>query len=358
MGNFSVSNDRIVLFAKPPAITSFSSLFTIKHAFQTHKVGHTGTLDSFASGLLVVCCGSLTRLAGRITEFNKTYEAVIKFGEETDTLECTGNVVRTAPLPTLEELNEGLSAFTGQIMQKPPLFSALHVNGQRASDAARSGKTVDIPSRPVTVFSSKLLEVRLSETQDGEKYVESARVSFSVSKGTYIRSLARDIALYCGSAGYLVGLRRTQVGNFKLEDAAGSARLSEFTIENAFKDAEYTLQKEKQMSLEKIQKKDGKIKKEKVPFSEEELSLQAETVQKSVEMSQEIAALCGFRNLVIKNEALALFKNGAKLHSSWFSVSPFEVEEQFAAIFTEENHFAGMLEKGENGYFKYSFVVH
>lgn len=359
MNNLSNSNDRIVLFAKPPAITSFSSLFTIKHAFNTQKVGHTGTLDSFASGLLVVCCGSLTRLAGRITEFDKTYEAVIRFGEETDTLECTGNVIRTAPLPMVEKLNEAVKVFTGKIMQVPPLFSALHVNGERASDAVRNGKQIELPARPVTVFESEILEIKYCKAD--KNLVESARIKFSVSKGTYIRSLARDIANYCGSAAYLVGLRRTKVGNFNLCDAAGFNSLSEFTIGNAYCDAELSKQKDEEVKAEKELKKQNKTngqKRERPLISEKEKLLQKETVEKSIEMNQELAALCGFKSLIIKNEALPLFKNGAKLHSSWFSVSTFEVKEQFAAIFTEDGHFTGLLEKGENGYFKYSFVIH
>ncbi|MCR5495382.1 MAG: tRNA pseudouridine(55) synthase TruB [Treponema sp.] len=352
MINSNNSNDRIVLFAKAPAITSFSSLFTIKHAFQTHKVGHTGTLDSFASGLLVVCCGSLTKLAGRITEFDKSYEAVLKFGQETDTLECTGKIIRTAPLPTLDSIKSALNFFSGQIMQRPPLFSALHVDGKRASDLARDGKSIELPARPVTVFSSELKEVQYSKVPGQENLVEYARISFTVSKGTYIRSLARDIAEKCSSASYLVGLRRTQVGNFKLEDAAAFSKLSVFNIENALKEAAFSVQKDLEI------KNKGNSKKEKFILTEEEISLQKETVEKSIEMNPELASLCGFKSIVIKNEYLPLFKNGGKLHSSWFSVSTFDIQEQFAAVFTEDNHFAGLLEKGENGYFKYSFVIH
>ena len=135
MSNLS-SPDGIVLLAKKTGLTSFTALNSVKKALNTTKVGHTGTLDSFAQGLLVVCCGRLTRLAGNITEFDKSYEAVIKFGEETDTLEYTGQIIRRAPLPSLEALEASVKKYTGKQLQAPPAFSALHANGKRASDLA------------------------------------------------------------------------------------------------------------------------------------------------------------------------------------------------------------------------------
>ena len=105
-------------------MTSFASLYDVKKALGTSKVGHTGTLDSFASGLLVVCAGRLTRLAARITEFGKTYTAAVRFGEETDTLEYTGKTIRAAPLPSAAALESAVLRFTGDIMQSPPAFSA------------------------------------------------------------------------------------------------------------------------------------------------------------------------------------------------------------------------------------------
>ena len=161
----NTSANKIVLFSKEAGKTSFSSLFTVKKAFSTTKVGHTGTLDSFAEGLLVVCVGNLTRLAGKITEFDKVYQAVLLFGEERDTLECSGKLVRTAPLPTEKALFDSVTKFTGTYMQTPPSFSAIHVDGKRASDLARSGQDVEIPSRSVTVFSSEIKEIMY---EDGE----------------------------------------------------------------------------------------------------------------------------------------------------------------------------------------------
>ena len=247
----TVNNSVIVLFAKKTGRTSFSSLYTIKKALKTNKVGHTGTLDSFASGLLVVCAGSLTRLAGRITAFDKTYQAVIKFGEETDTLEHTGKVIRTAELPELSDLEKAFEKWSGKIMQVPPAFSALHLNGKRASDLARSGASVEIAPRPVEVYSYKIIDVLFEdgsslvddttktcgESRGANKKVLACLAEFTVSKGTYIRSLARDIANSCGSAGHLAGLLRTKVGKFCLKDAAGFSSLQEFTIKSALENA-------------------------------------------------------------------------------------------------------------------------
>ena len=353
-----MNQNRIVLLAKKPGLTSFSSLFTVKHAFKTSKVGHTGTLDSFAAGLLVVCVGSLTRLAGRITEFGKTYRAVIKFGEETDTLECTGNVVRTALLPTEAQFAAAVKKYTGKIMQQPPTFSAIHIDGKRSSDLARSGKSAEIPFRQVEVFSSEIQEIMFAGTSDSDSENDKKRVlacciEFSVSKGTYIRSLARDIAIECGSAGHLVGLLRTKVGNFCLEDAAGFSDLEEFNIENAFIAAEKTRRIE-QVSIEN-KKNNIRIKTEP---DESERELENQCVKKSVPMTKELASMCGFGSLVLAEGKRVIFENGAKLHSDMFTTSPFEIKEKNAAVFTLSGDFKGLLEKNEKGYFTYSFVVH
>lgn len=344
-----INPNKIVLFAKQPGKTSFSSLFTIKHGFNTTKVGHTGTLDSFASGLLVVCVGSLTRLAGRITEFDKTYQAVIKFGQETDTLECTGNIVRSSGLPTEEKLKAAVEAHRGILMQVPPAFSAIHLDGKRASDLARCGQDAVIPPRKITVFSSEILEIKKNE----ENLVEAARIEFSVSKGTYIRALARDIANHCGSSGHLVGLLRTKVGNFHLEDAAGYDFLEKFTIESAIVTANKTRKLEKEIEE---RKKNG-IHEKKV-VSDDELQLQQECIKKSVSMTKELADFCGFGCLTLKESRIHAFDNGQKLHTDMFTSSPFDIKEKFAAVFLEDSTFKGLLEKNDQGYFGYCFVIH
>ena len=292
----------IVLFAKRPGVTSFSSLFSIKRALGTKKVGHTGTLDSFASGLLVVCTGSLTRIASYITSFNKTYDAVIEFGVETDTLEYTGKIVKTAPLPKKDDVLSALEHYTGDILQTPPLFSALHINGERASDIARSGRVAEMPSRPVTVFASEAEEFLLEDDR-----VKAVRVRFSVSKGTYIRSLARDIGSCCKSAAHLAGLRRLSVGSFRLEDAAGFSSLAPFTIRSVYQ------------TISDMQKTQSACKadaSEHTPHSGEDV--QSEVREKIQTMTESLAAECGFDTAHIFPEYEDDFKHGRPLFSSMF----------------------------------------
>lgn len=210
----------VVPFAKRRGKTSFASLSVIKRALGTTKVGHTGTLDSFADGLLVVLTGRLTRLVPHITSFDKTYLALVRFGTETDTLDPTGAVVRTGAIPARAQVEAVLPQFVGTIAQVPPLYSAIHLDGSRASDLARAGKTAVIPARNVTIYGITLLDMA----------GECALVEVRCSKGTYIRALARDIAAACGTCAHLAALRRTRVGPFSLADAAGADDLDDFTI--------------------------------------------------------------------------------------------------------------------------------
>lgn len=208
----------IMLYAKQTGMTSFAALHTVKKALSTAKVGHTGTLDSFADGLLVIAAGKLTRLVPYITGFDKTYRAAVVFGAETDTLDPTGQIIARAEPPALERLVQVLPQFMGTIEQTPPAYSALHVGGRRASDIVRSGGTVELSPRTVTIHSLQLLS-----------YNGTCGVfEICCSKGTYIRSLARDIALACGSRGSVQALRRTAVGPFLLEQAAGYECLPQF----------------------------------------------------------------------------------------------------------------------------------
>ena len=217
----------ILPYAKPYGITSFASLNIVKKTLGTKKIGHTGTLDKFAEGLLVVLSGSLTRLVPFFTLFDKTYEALIAFGEETDTLDLYGSVVKTAPLPDILSFERACASFCGNLMQTPPAYSAVHVNGKRASDLARAGQKPELAARSISVYRSTIIEKRLC----AQNRVSYARVLFSVSKGTYIRSLVRDIARACGSAAHLIGLKRTKVGCFDLEAAVWADKLEPFTID-------------------------------------------------------------------------------------------------------------------------------
>lgn len=306
-GNYAALSG-ILPYAKKSGLTSFSSLSCIKKALHTKKVGHTGTLDSFAEGLLVVLTGSLTRLVPFFTLFDKTYEAVISFGEETDTLDPSGSVIRSAPLPDSADFEKSLSAFCGNIMQSPPAYSAIHVNGKRASELAREGRLESLPERPVTVFKNEILETRLTP----ENKVRYARVLFHVSKGTYIRSLARDIALNCNSAAYLIGLKRTKVGCFSLENAAFFEDLEDFTIDSVVR-----------------RMKNGSVH---APTAEsrsffDEARQSADEVQARTEdvilrslmsFTPETAEYCGFIPLILREKHRFDFINGKPLKTHFF----------------------------------------
>ncbi|MDR2305087.1 MAG: tRNA pseudouridine(55) synthase TruB [Treponema sp.] len=203
------NRDSLLLLDKAPGITSFDSLRQVKKALNTKKVGHTGTLDKFASGLLVILTGRALRLSPWFSRCNKEYEALIRFGEETDTLDPEGSVTAEAPLPSRKAVEEAVPAFLGEILQVPPIYSAIHVGGKRASQLVRAGEVPRMKERKVNIYSIRLLSW------------EPPLASFSVScsGGTYIRSLARDLALAAGSRGRLEALRRTKVSGFRVEEA-------------------------------------------------------------------------------------------------------------------------------------------
>jgi len=201
----------LILLDKKTGVTSFQALGEIKRALGTGKVGHTGTLDKFASGLLVVLVGGALKLTPWFTHCDKKYMGKIHFGSETDTLDPEGNVIAEAEVPTREKVEKALSQFTGSIMQEPPAYSAIHIDGQRASNLARSGKTPEMKKRPVNIFKLELLSWQ----------PPLADIFVHCSSGTYIRSLARDIALAAESRAHLCSLVRTQVAGFTLEMAGG-----------------------------------------------------------------------------------------------------------------------------------------
>lgn len=214
----------IIPYAKPSGITSFASMSAVKKALGTKKVGHTGTLDSFADGLLVLLSGQITRLADIISASKKSYDVWAEFGTQTDTLDPCGAVIETSPYPALAAIEKAIPHFMGVIQQTPPEFSAIKINGKRASDRIRSGETVMLHARPIQIFDIHITGV----IKKADETVTYVRLSVACSKGTYIRSLVRDIAEYTGSCAYVKALRRTAVGNFRLEDAAGFSALPDF----------------------------------------------------------------------------------------------------------------------------------
>ena len=207
------TNASILLINKKPGLTSFSSLNDIKRTIDP-KVGHAGTLDKFARGLLVVLTGSMTRLNVLFSTMDKAYRAEIQFGMETDTLDPEGQVIATADIPNFETIQKIIPTFWGTNEQQPPQYSALHINGKRASDLARSGKEVEMAKRSITVYSFAPVS-----------YDQGVLVAdIHVSKGTYIRSLARDLGLAAGSRAHLIGLERTAIGPFSLCEAVDASQ--------------------------------------------------------------------------------------------------------------------------------------
>jgi tRNA pseudouridine55 synthase len=204
-----------IILDKPVGLGSTQAVSAVKRALREAgepktKVGHGGTLDPLASGVLPIALGEATKLAGRMLDATKTYDFTIRFGEETDTLDLEGKAVATSDVrPATADLVAVLPRFIGPIHQVPPAFSALKVEGKRAYELARAGEEVELAGRDITIQSLTLVSAD----------ADQATLSATVSKGTYIRSLARDIAHALGTVGHVTMLRRTRAGPFALKQA-------------------------------------------------------------------------------------------------------------------------------------------
>jgi tRNA pseudouridine55 synthase len=212
-----------IVLDKPVGLGSTSAVGAIKRILREAgepktKIGHGGTLDPLASGVLPIALGEATKVAGRMLDATKDYEFTIGFGVETDTLDTEGTAVATSEVrPTVAQVEAVLPRFTGAIEQVPPAYSALKIGGKAAYARARAGETVEPAPRQVTVHALRLLSANAGE----------ATLSATVSKGTYIRSLARDIARALNSVGHITMLRRTRAGPFTLESAISLDFLNE-----------------------------------------------------------------------------------------------------------------------------------
>jgi tRNA pseudouridine55 synthase len=193
---------------KPSGWTSHDVVARVRRLAGEKRVGHAGTLDPLAEGVLVVLLGRATRLADFIQAQRKTYVAEVALGTATSTDDAEGSVTATAPVPSLSGLDAVVRRFRGDIMQTPPAYSALKVGGQRAYAVARRGGAVVLEARPITIYDLQVLSL------------EPLRLEVTCSKGTYIRSLARDIAEALGTVGHLEHLLRIRVGPFALANAA------------------------------------------------------------------------------------------------------------------------------------------
>jgi tRNA pseudouridine55 synthase len=205
--------DSVLLINKPSGITSFDVIGKVRKILDQRKIGHAGTLDKAASGLLVVCAGKATRLSPYFLERDKCYRGVIQLGAETETCDEEGEIIRRVDpsFVTDSMIHAALERFKGGIMQRPPVYSALKFGGKRASDLARAGKDVEIEERMIVVSSCDLVEF--------DRIGMTITIDVNCSKGTYIRSIARDIGEILGCCGYLKKLIRTSSGFFSLDES-------------------------------------------------------------------------------------------------------------------------------------------
>lgn len=202
-------NRHLILIDKPVGTSSHAVLFPVKRAYGTRRVGHAGTLDPFASGLMIALVAPATRLSRYFTGLAKRYTAVVRFGQSTDTLDPTGTENGTGPLPDRERVDRAIRACSGTYRQIPPIYSALHVGGRRAYELARTGIAPDLPSR----------EVSVTFVRWGQQTPSDWQITVDVSSGTYIRSLARDLGAAADTVALCTELRRESIGPFSVADA-------------------------------------------------------------------------------------------------------------------------------------------
>ena len=344
----------IIPFAKPSGVTSFTSLWQVKYALGTKKVGHTGTLDSFADGLLVLLSGKLTKLVPYITDFDKTYRVLFYFGKETDTLDPEGTVIAEKPLPAYADFIAAIKQLTGTIEQVPPVYSAVKQAGERLSDKIRRGEAVTVPPRTVTIYSIDIEEIFYAPKADmadsenpwpntGAEHLEADAAALSTaqevrgavlcvrcSKGTYIRSLVRDIAHRCGSAAYVYALRRTAVGPFTLEQAAGFSALPPFG-------STAVLNPERILALEYSPMTENK------PHSVTE----EEVTQAALPLSEEISRAMHFQIAKLQEKYYPAFMNGKPISGDWFTSAQLLSDGGTIAVFYE-GRCAGLITKNGN----------
>ena len=207
-----------VVLDKPVGMTSTHAVSRLKRIFNGKKAGHAGTLDPLASGILPVAFGEATKTVPFVQDGEKAYRFTIRWGAETDSDDSDGTITQTSDLrPSVEQILDWLPHFIGTIQQKPPAFSAIKIDGERAYDLARDGEKLDLAPRPVTIHSLELVKATPDEA------VLEARCG----KGTYVRAIARDLGRALGCHGHVTALRRTRVGPFREEDAIPLAQLQE-----------------------------------------------------------------------------------------------------------------------------------
>ena len=207
--------DKVLLIDKPDAMTSFGVVARVRRKLSTAagkkvKVGHCGTLDPFATGLLIIVTGKECRNAGIYSKLDKEYEATLKLGNSSTTGDPEGDLTPVSDaVPSRDAILESFKGFIGEILQTPPIYSAIKVNGERAYKQARAGKEIVMQPRPVTIYSLELIDYNYP----------NVRIRTHVSSGTYIRTLGEDIGRFLSTGAYLTQLRRTKIADFDIADA-------------------------------------------------------------------------------------------------------------------------------------------
>jgi tRNA pseudouridine55 synthase len=210
--DFDFQKGSIMLVNKPKSWTSFDVVKYLRGRVRCKKVGHAGTLDPMATGLLILCTGKATKTIDQIQGQQKTYIAEITFGGRTPSFDAESNIEEQAPFDhiTKEKIQNVLNSnFSGEIMQVPPMYSALKRDGKKLYELARRGKEIELEARPITIYSTNIINYEASKLQ----------IEITCSKGTYIRSIANDLGKALGSLGYLSALERTAIGKFSNANA-------------------------------------------------------------------------------------------------------------------------------------------
>ena len=268
----------VINIYKERGFTSHDVVAKLRGILKQKKIGHTGTLDPDAEGVLPVCLGKGTRLCDMLTDHSKVYEAVLLLGQSTDTQDVSGTILQEASVEVSEEeVREAIMSFVGPYDQIPPMYSALKVNGQKRCDLARAGKEVERKARPVEIYEIQIEEI----------YLPRVRMTVSCSKGTYIRTLCHDIGEKLKCHGCMESLLRTRVGQFQLKDSLTLAQVETYRDENRV--SEIVLPVDQVFSdcpALKLTKEAAKLGYNGNPFSSTQaLTEDGQTVDKSLEIS-------------------------------------------------------------------------
>ncbi|KJR43962.1 tRNA pseudouridine synthase B [Candidatus Magnetoovum chiemensis] len=251
-------NSFVINLNKPEGLSSNKALQRVKKKLDIKKIGHGGTLDPMARGVLLILCGSATKIFDYILTLNKQYIATMKLGTSTETLDREGSVIKEMPYNYIEEqdVEKCLENFKGELEQTPPMHSALRIKGQRLYKLARKGIAVERKARKINIYDIKLLEYKLP----------FIKIKVSCSKGTYIRSLANDIAEKLGTCGHLYELERTKIGHFHIENSIEENTICKdskkgfYTIDQTILDLpNITLSKEEIIKMIKIGRIDASL---------------------------------------------------------------------------------------------------